>query len=179
MACKTSDYIDFDKAKNTGLKLLKDPKKKIYGRYIIIAIHTGLRNSDIIRLSYEDLRQESFTLKEKKTGKIKIVDVHPIIHSILEPEATGKLFTTQKGTQIGIQYLNVELKRIFKIESKRHNISTHSLRKTFGRRIYENNNESEKALMYLMDLFNHTSLVMTKKYLGIRQEELKKIYMSL
>jgi hypothetical protein len=53
------------------------------------------------------------------------------------------------------------------------------MRKAFGRRVYFQNNESEKALMYLMDLFNHSSMAITKKYLGIRQEELDNIYMNL
>jgi hypothetical protein len=53
------------------------------------------------------------------------------------------------------------------------------MRKTFGRRVYFNNNESDNALIYLMELYNHSSLMMTKKYLGIIQEELNNIYLSL
>ena len=58
-------------------------------------------------------------------------------------------------------------------------LSSHSLRKSFGRQCYEKNNESEKALMYLSEMFNHTSPSITRKYLGIRQEELNNIYMTL
>ena len=56
------------------------------------------------------------------------------------------------------------------------NISTHSMRKSFGRRVYESCGESEKALNYLSELFNHSSISITRKYLGIRQEELNNIY---
>ena len=48
-----------------------------------------------------------------------------------------------------------------------------------GRRVWENDNQSERALVYLMELFNHSSLAITKRYLGIRQEELDDIYMNL
>ena len=65
------------------------------------------------------------------------------------------------------------------MENKTLNISSHTLRKTFGRRVYNNNNESEKALIYLSEMFNHTSLAVTRLYLGIRQEELNEIYMNL
>ncbi|APU67086.1 hypothetical protein C723_3040 [Christiangramia flava JLT2011] len=45
--------------------------------------------------------------------------------------------------------------------------------------MYNNNGRSEDALMYLMELFNHSSMSLTKKYLGIRQQELRNIYMNL
>ncbi len=50
------------------------------------------------------------------------------------------------------------------------------MRKSFGRKVYESCGESEKALNYLSELFNHTSLSVTRRYLGIRQEELNNIY---
>ncbi len=78
-----------------------------------------------------------------------------------------------------IQQVNRLLKEAFKRETKSKNISSHSLRKGFGRRVWENDNQSERALVYLMELFNHSSLAITKRYLGIRQEELDDIYMNL
>jgi site-specific recombinase XerD len=90
---------------------------------------------------------------------------------------TGSPFITQKKGVLTVQHLNVQLKKLIKDKGLR--ISSHSMRKTFGRRVYFQNNESEKALMYLMDLFNHSSMSITKKYLGIRQEELDNIYLNL
>ena len=58
-------------------------------------------------------------------------------------------------------------------------VSSHSLRKTFGRQVWSNNNETDKALLYLSELFNHSSPGITKIYLGIKQEELDDIYMNL
>ena len=91
----------------------------------------------------------------------------------------GLIFLSQKNSVISTQQLNRLLKIVFASLLPTHCISTHSLRKTFGRRVYENNGETEKALMYLSDLFNHSTIKETRKYLGIRQEELDDIYLNL
>ena len=53
----------------------------------------------------------------------------------------------------------------------------HSLRMAFGRQVYNMNSEnSELALVKLMELFNHSSVAITKRYLGLRQEEILQTY---
>ena len=89
------------------------------------------------------------------------------------------VFISRKNTVFSRQQINRKLKEVFSKEAKTLNVSSHSMRKSFGRQVYKNNHESEKALMYLSELFNHTSPSVTRKYLGIRQEELNNIYMSL
>lgn len=71
---------------------------------------------------------------------------------------------------------NVETgKTKYKVKAK--NFSCHSLRKTFGRQVYNmNDNNSELALVKLMELFNHSSVAITKRYLGLRQEEILETY---
>ena len=39
-----------------------------------------------------------------------------------------------------------------------------------------NNENSELALVKLMELFNHSSVSITKRYLGLRQEEILEAY---
>ena len=57
------------------------------------------------------------------------------------------------------------------------NFSCHSLLKTFGRQVYNmNSDNSELALVKLMELFNHSSIAITKRYLGLRQEEILQTY---
>ena len=127
--------------------------------------------------------KDVLVIKEKKTKKLRTIKINSTIHSVLSKfnpiDEDDYTFKSQKGTVFSVQQINRVLKEIFKTESKHLNISSHSLRKSFGRRVYENNNESEKSLLYLSELFNHTSLSITRKYLGIRQEELNDIYMSL
>ena len=51
--------------------------------------------------------------------------------------------------------------------------STHSMRKTFGRKVYESSGENANmALMKLSELFNHSNVGITKIYWGIQEQEL-------
>ena len=175
----TSDYIEFEKAMSVGEKLLRDEKKKTIGLYIIISVNTGLRISDVIKLKLENLKADTIKLIEKKTNKRKEVKINDNIREALKHVTgltDGYLFTSQKNTLYTTQSINRILKDTFRKEAKTLNISSHSMRKSFGRKVYESQGESEKALNYLSELFNHTSLSITRKYLGIRQEELNNIY---
>lgn len=176
-----SDYIDFDRCMNVSQKLIKENQKPILGLYIIISVNTGLRISDILKLKWSDLENDLIKLNEKKTGKYREIQINQSIKSSLLKfeKGDGYLFISQKKTVYSVQQINVLLKQVFSRESKTLNISSHSLRKSFGRRVFENNNESEKSLVYLSELFNHTSPSITRQYLGIRQEELNDIYMNL
>ena len=52
-----------------------------------------------------------------------------------------------------------------------------SLHETFDRQVYNKNSEnSELALVKLMELFNHSSVAITKRYLGLRQEDILQTY---
>jgi integrase len=52
----TSDYLDFEKMMFKSKNMLLNEKISIYGAYIIIAINTGLRSGDLLKLTFEDLR---------------------------------------------------------------------------------------------------------------------------
>jgi len=179
----TADYIDFDKASSVGQKWLKDDKTKVIGLYIIIAINTGLRISDLLTLKFEDVASEKLKLVEKKTRKNRQIKLNESVRNALnkfQPSGgSGYLFLSQKGCTYTIQSVNRILKDVFKKEARTLNVSSHSLRKSFGRKVFENNGESEKALTYLSELFNHSSQSITRQYLGIRQEELNDIYDGL
>ena len=78
-----------------------------------------------------------------------------------------------------IQRINVLLKDIKKRYNLKtvKNISSHSLRKTFGRHIYERaDSNGEVALAMLSELFNHSNIAITKRYLGLRKEEIMQCY---
>jgi len=175
-----TDYLDYDFLMGVALRLGKDPKTKYISNYIIIATNTGLRSSDVLVLTWEDLRNKTITIIEKKTKKKKTIAINEEIQEIIKPEDTGSPFLSKKKSVVSVQHLNAVFKEIFADQVKRGlNISTHTFRKSFGRRIFSNNNESEKSLIYLMDLFNHSDLKTTRTYLGIRQEELNELYLNL
>lgn len=182
----TSDYLDFDRAMRVAEKLLKDDKKKILGLYIIVAINTGLRVGDILALKWELFKDNSkgfIIVTEGKTSKPRRIDLNESILKAVKQFTNVTLnsfiFKSQKGGVYTIQQINRLLKSTFEKEAKNLNISSHSLRKTFGRRVYSMNGESENALIYLSEMFQHSSMAITRRYLGIRQEELRNIYLNL
>lgn len=87
------------------------------------------------------------------------------------------IFISQKGSVYKTQSINDVLKAIF--NTKNLQISSHSLRKSFARRVYQNQNESENSLVLLSDIFGHSSIAITRRYLGIRQETISNVYLSL
>lgn len=178
----TTDYIDFSKVATTAQKLLKDDKTKLLGLYIIVGANTGLRVSDILNLTWQQMREDLVTINEKKTGKKKTFKINSVVRGALDNfnnDLADYIFVSQKKTVYRRQTINRLLKEVFAKEARKSNISSHSLRKSFGRRVFENNNESEKSLTYLSELFNHSSVATTRKYLGLRQEELNDIYDNL
>lgn len=60
---------------------------------------------------------------------------------------------------------------------KVEHFSTHSMRKTFGRKVVEAAQEnSEFALLKLSEIFNHSDIQTTRRYLGLRSQELLETY---
>ena len=59
------------------------------------------------------------------------------------------------------------------------NVSTHMFRKTLGNRVLKLNNYSNQSIVLLMELFGHSSMGITKRYLGIREKEVMGVYDSL
>ena len=129
---------------------------------------------------------EKNTPIEKKTGKKRTLRINPQLqqhivecYEQIQPiSVKSPILVSQKGTIFTIQRINVILKEIKKkYRLKVKNFSCHSLRKTFGRQVYNMNSEnSELALVKLMELFNHSSIAITKRYLGLRQEEILETY---
>ena len=187
----TSSYVDWNMITNLILKLERDGNWK-FSILIAIGIFTGLRISDILSLRWSDLvNQESLKIHEKKTKKFRSITLNPQLLDIVV-----RIFKAQKITKpdtliflnrwktgaFRIQYVNSTLKKLFikyKISKDGASISAHSLRKSFGRRIWEVNQNSEKSLVILSEVLKHSSIATTKIYLGIREEEISEIYLNL
>ena len=80
------------------------------------------------------------------------------------------VYSTQR---INVLFKEIKKKYNLKIE----HFSTHTMRKTFGRKVFESAGENANmALMKLSELFNHSNVSVTKIYLGIREKELLETY---
>jgi integrase len=175
----TSDYVEFERAHYVASRLVEE--KKIIGLYILVAIYTGLRIGDILKLKFQDFNKDTLVVIEGKTGKHRSIKINQKIFTAIEkfPYREGFIFKSQKNQVYERQSINRLLKKVFKKEAKTLNISSHSLRKSFGRQVYTQNGSSENSLVYLGELFNHSSLMITRRYLGIRQSEMDNIYLNL
>lgn len=182
----TADYLIWSDAMNLIRKLAKDGDYKI-SLLIAVGCFTGLRISDILSLRWKQiLNTDEFIVIEKKTGKQRTIrlnlqlqeHIRECYEQINPVGINAPILISQKGTVYTVQRINIilkEVKKKYKLKIK--NFSCHSLRKTFGRQVYNMNSEnSELALVKLMELFNHSSVTITKRYLGLRQEELLNTY---
>ena len=182
----TADFLEWEIAMSLIRKLAKDENYKM-SLLVALGCFTGLRISDILALRWNQiLKTNEFTIFEKKTGKKRIIRLNQQLQKHIEEcykhikpmGDKAPILVSQKGTVFSIQRINVIFKEIKKrYRLKINNFSCHSLRKTFGRQVYNMNNEnSELALVKLMELFNHSSVAITKRYLGLRQEEILETY---
>ena len=156
----------------------------------IMGIHTALRISDMLRLTWNDIYDFSnnrvrneFYIIEKKTGKSKIVAVNQaVIQAIyrlfnqVRPSSNNFLFahpTLNKAIS------RIQAYRIIHTASKEANIdasiSCHSLRKTFGYHLWKKGT----SLVIIMDIYNHSNYSVTKRYLGITQDDKNSAYLKL
>jgi integrase len=186
----TSTFLEWSEVQYLIQRLEKDGDYK-YCLLISTGVYTGLRISDLLELRFTDiLDNDKLVLNEKKTKKrreIKInSDLKEIVGRIFKKQNvqfnSELMFVNRFGTKpIDKSYVNVQLKRIQRKYRIRLGspITSHSLRKSFGRRVLEVNQNSEMSLYLLMDVFGHSSPQITKRYLGIRQEEIFDVYDSL
>ena len=182
----TADYLVWSDAMNLIRKLAKNENYKM-SLLVALGCFTGLRISDILALRWNQILGVSeFTIIEKKTGKQRTLRLNPQLQKHIQEcyehikpiGVKAPILVSQKGTTFTIQAINRKLKDIkkhYKVKIK--NFSCHSLRKTFGRQVYTMSGDSaELTLVKLMELFNHSSIAITKRYLGLRQEEILETY---
>ena len=183
---QTSDYMEWDVMLSLIRKLYRDGNYRM-SLLIGCGCFFGLRISDILTLTWSMLLDDDkFTINEKKTNKRRTVKINSDFqqhikqcHDALRIKNDNeKSFLSQKKVVYSTQRINILFKEIKKkYNLKIEHFSTHSMRKTFGRKVYESSGENANmALMKLSELFNHSNVGITKIYLGIREQELLETY---
>jgi len=181
----TADYMDWNEAMNLIRKLNRD------GRYrdsmlIATGCFTLLRVSDIRKLTYSDiLDHDILTVIEQKTGKRREIALNPDYKKLVEDcylklgvrSRDRHIFVNKMGGVICVQRINDILKEV-KAKYNLHiqHFSSHSLRKTGARRIYDMSEDREYALIKLSSVLNHSNCSITRRYLGIKREEILDCY---
>ena len=152
------------------------------GLLIEFGVKTLLRYSDLSRIRWSDvLGKETLLLNEKKTNKRREITLGVTLRERIETtyKELGNPSPEELIFNYSLQYVNRLLKEGGRDERiKNKNISSHSLRKSGSRFIWENNGHSDEYLIKLSSILNHSSTSITRRYLGISREEIKDIYQS-
>ena len=163
----------------------------------VIGINLSLRISDLITLKWnfflkDDMTfRDSYKIQPKKTKRYgKYVTLYfndAIKKSIMQyieqypiENMDDFVFKSRKGTgaitESSVWKIIVDTASEAKIEC---NVGTHSLRKTFGKQVFNMAKDKEKALVLLMVIFNHSSVATTKRYIGLMNEEIEDVFNEL
>lgn len=183
---RTSDFMEWDTMLSLVRKLYRDGD---YRMSLLIGCGSffGLRISDLRTLTWSMLLDDDkFNIYEKKTGKRRTVKINGDFQKHIQDcflalkikDRSEKCFLSNKKVVYSTQRINVLFKQIkSKYHLKVEHFSTHTMRKTFGRKVFESAGENANmAMMRLSELFNHSSPRITKIYLGIREKELLQTY---
>lgn len=153
-------------------------------------IYTGLRISDILTVKVQDVYgKDHFYIVEQKIKKAKqrskkytVRKRVPIITKLRKfsycdnMKPTDYLFKSRQGKNRPITRV-----RAYDIlrEAAQHcdlkEIDTHTLRKTFGYLVYQN----DKDVALLQDILNHSAPYITLKYIGVNQDAIQEAYEAL
>lgn len=158
---------------------------------IILGSHTALRISDLLSLRWSDLYdfnkkqfRKRFTLTEHKTKKRKTVTLHPkaveALQALLLHRRGSSPFIFSNGRKKDAPISRIQAWRVIKkaveLLGIAGTIACHSLRKTFGYHAWV---DEDMPAVVLMEIFNHSSFEVTRRYLGIGQDELDEAYLSI
>ena len=151
-----------------------------------LGIFTALRISDILSLKTDDVydyksrrTRKTITIKEQKTGKTKTIAVNNKLAKALNEyfplTSPGQALILNQKT--GKAITRTQAYRIIRDAGEALNIghiSCHSLRKTFGYHSWKGGIPTA----VIMEIYNHSNFEVTRRYLGITQDDKNHAYMN-
>ena len=146
--------------------------------FFTIGVNWGLRISDIVALNVEDVKDKTHVqIVEQKTGKCKKLFVNAKLQPIIAEYTKDKidddpLFMTKFGHRLNRYAAYYILKSACKTIGLEEHVGTHTMRKTFGYHHYR----KFKDIAILQKIFNHSSPLITLRYIGIEQDEIDESY---
>ena len=166
-------------------------KKEKWHELLIIAVgcYTGYRLVDLLKLKYQDFKGDSVSVIAQKTGKARTVKIYDRIKDIVticQKEIDRKdhhhLFVRSRffsDKPISRMAAITRIKEGFNFAGiERTMLSGHTLRKTYALRKFEGLKAKigdYRALNEVRRDLRHSSVDMTRRYLGIPESELDEI----
>jgi integrase len=156
---------------------------------IILGVHTALRVGDLLRLRWDDVYdfdnhrvRESIMLTEQKTGKAKLLALNGSVmralklYSEIAAKPGGFLIENRRTgnaiSRIQAYRITRAASDALKLQSR---VSCHSLRKTFGYHAWRGG----VSPAIIMEIYNHNSLAVTRRYLGVTQDDKDRVYRKM
>ena len=158
-----------------GVKHIFRPNKQLAMTFMLQA-NLGLRISDVLKLKPSTFKNDKLEVIEKKTGKLQYRTINRNLKELIYEYALEnniksndyliqvKVRAIQKQLAIIANYLNLT------------NISSHSFRKLFGVTVY---NKTNGNIELLKELFNHSNISTTQRYIKVSQKQIDEISSSI
>ncbi|MCL2151514.1 MAG: tyrosine-type recombinase/integrase [Oscillospiraceae bacterium] len=156
---------------------------------IVLGVHTALRISDLLRLTWDDVYdfdlnriRKSISVTEVKTHKQKIIALNSAAKQSLaafaeEAALSGRFLIENRQTEKAIS--RIQAYRLIRAAAEalqlQYPVSCHSLRKTFGYHAWK----SGVSPAVIMEIYNHSSFEVTRRYLGVTQDDKDAVYLGL
>lgn len=150
------------------------PNKRLLMTFTLQA-NLGLRISDILTLKPSIFKNNKLEIIEKKTGKLQNRTIHPNLKNLIYEYAFEnginqndyiiplKRAGIHKQLKIITNYLGLT------------NISSHSFRKMFATKVYD----QTKDIELVKELLNHSDVSTTQKYLRVTQQKINDVSASI
>ena len=190
---KTVQPIRDEKKIEAMKKILKGKSLRDYA-FFTLGINTGLRISDILNFTFGDVLNgktivDKVTVLEKKTKKSKSFSFSPNVKKALKEyidsvdsfQLEDPLFFSRQTDKYN-RRKSITRQQAYNIinyaaefAGVEEAVGTHTLRKTFGYHAYQRGVD----LALLQKMFNHSSQSITLDYIGITQDQMDEVYISM
>lgn len=168
-------------------------KKVVFLEFINLGCNVALRISDLSKLCFEHIDERNWKIEliEKKTKKKRIIKLNKTCQKAIKnlkkyyqnlnyDTRSGYLFKSlsphQKKHRLDMPYtingVSKEFKKIKDYLNIPYPLGSHSLRKTWGKNVYE----KTLNIALIMQAFNHSSPQITLRYIGIEEEDINRLY---
>lgn len=189
------------KVLDNRIKSAKNNKEKRIARrnklLLTVGFNSGLRASDIRTLTWSFFFTENgefrdfYSIRPQKTKKYKkfvkiyfndsikkaieeYIDIYPV------KDYNDYIFKSNKGDDaITVHAIYDTVKKAAKEAGIEKNVGSHSMRKTWGSAAWHNADDKNQALIILQQCFNHSTSLVTARYIGLLDTEISSMYNSV